>query len=932
MDTFILSLTDAAVTLANAGGKGMNLQRMLTAGFPVPPGYAITTDAYRAVVASNQLAARFAEVSAATRLGDPDSYETAAQAIRTLFEQAVMPNAVAEAIRQAYNNLAQSAATSTRRSFGVAREPNSLQSVRGEFVADRLTSPPRPALPVAVRSSATAEDLPEASFAGQQETYLNIQGEEALLDAVKRCWSSLWTARAMAYRARQNIAPETVALAVVVQQMAPAQAAGVLFTVNPVTGRRHEMVINATWGLGEALVSGRVNPDTFIVDKTTGQIKSSELGDKTVMTAATAQGTVEVNVAAVQRTQAALTPAQVAKLAHLGRELEAHFAAPQDIEWAIADEQVLLLQTRAVTTLPAEPAENTDHEPPGDDQWPPLLTASTQSFDLWTQSDVGERWPEPVTPFTWSLWQALLNENMNDSMAAANLPYLQQIAWAKRAYGRIYLNEGALLHIFSHEFGLPASMIAEGMGSQSDSSSAQKRWQWGKLLRRLPAFLRMGADQNRRIKTFEKLFPQIEAWVDDFLQRDLSELSDQALWTEAHTVWCRRAMANMAHHGAVTSVSMTNLALLEGMLNRWCGDKALAQPLITGLTGVITAEMVPALRGLADQLNTLGLAGLVLENAPKTALQQLRMTAAAAPFLQQFDAFLKRHGHRCATEAELLYPRWWEAPELVLEAIAGYLRTPDHVTADAETKQRQQREATTAQINAKLDPVRRALFTGLLRRVQHLVRMRDNGQYYLVKLVLPMRLCLACIGERWAARGWLNQPDDFFFLAIPEIEAVLQQGDPVQAQLALWQIVAERRKAYQHWFAVAAPEVLDKAGQPVAATAPVDRRTLTGVAASRGKITGTARVVANPREASRLRPGEILVTRATDPGWTPVFSVIGGLVLEVGGSLSHGAIVAREYGLPAVVNVADATRRIYDGQLLTVDGRAGRVYLEENGK
>ncbi|MFN8489800.1 MAG: PEP/pyruvate-binding domain-containing protein [Caldilineaceae bacterium] len=905
MNAFILPLTDAAVTLANAGGKGANLQRMLIAGFPVPPGYVITTAAYRATVECNQLAGSIAAFSAATQPDAPASYEAASQAIRTLFEQAVMPAEVATAIKQTYATLNASAS----------------------LVPSPLPPAPRSLLPVAVRSSATAEDLPEASFAGQQETYLNIRGEEALLDAVKRCWSSLWTARAIAYRARQNIAPETVALAVVVQQMAPAQVAGVLFTVNPVTGQHNEMVINATWGLGEALVAGRVNPDTFTIDKATGQIKSQEIGDKLVMTAATQQGTEEVNVTAAQRDQAALTPVQIAELARLGRALESHLAGPQDIEWALAGEQIFLLQTRAVTTLATARTEDSGNAPPGDDQWPPLLAVSAQPFDLWTQSDVGERWPEPVTPLTWSFWQPMINENMNDSMAAANVSYLSQIQWAKRAYGRIYLNEGALLQIFSQEFGFPASMIADGMGSQSTVGDAQKRWQWGKVVRRLPAFLRMGADQNRRIKLFETLFPQIDTWVENFLQRDLTSLSDQALWTEANTLWRPRVMENMAHHGAVTSVSMTNLSMLENMLKRWCGAKELAQPLITGLTGVITAEIVPALRGLADQLNALGLAEVVLANEPKTALQQLRTTPAAAPFLQQLDAFLKRHGHRCATEAELLYPRWWEAPDLVLEAIAGYLRTPDHVTADAEAKQRQQREATTTQINARLDPIRRALFKGMLGRVQHLVRMRDNGQSYLVKLALPMRHCIALISERWAARGWLEQPEDFFFLVISEIEAVLQQGEPAKAQLDLRLIVAERRNAYQHWFTVAAPEVLDKAGQPLASTAPADDHILTGVAASQGKITGTARIVVNPREANRLRPGEILVTRATDPGWTPVFSVISGLVLEVGGSLSHGAIVAREYGLPAVVNVADATRRIQDGQVLTVDGGAGRVYL-----
>jgi pyruvate,water dikinase len=211
--------------------------------------------------------------------------------------------------------------------------------------------------------------------------------------------------------------------------------------------------------------------------------------------------------------------------------------------------------------------------------------------------------------------------------------------------------------------------------------------------------------------------------------------------------------------------------------------------------------------------------------------------------------------------------------------------------------------------------------------------MRDNGQGYLVKLGLPIRRVYGLLAERWAARGWLSQDDDFFFLVRPELEQVLAAGDPRQAGLNLSRIAAQRRLAHEHWLRVAAPEVLDADGRPVAANQPspaADARRLSGVGASSGQVTGVARLLSHPREAGRLQRGEILVTRATDPGWTPLFSVIGGLVLEVGGLLSHGAIVAREYGLPAVVNVAEATRRIRDGQTVTVDGTGGRVVLKED--
>jgi pyruvate,water dikinase len=394
-------------------------------------------------------------------------------------------------------------------------------------------------------------------------------------------------------------------------------------------------------------------------------------------------------------------------------------------------------------------------------------------------------------------------------------------------------------------------------------------------------------------------------------------------------------MDAMSLHGAVTSTSINNLSMLEGLVGRWAGDKTLTQTLITGLSGVITADMTTELHALAAQLTALGLDGVVRENPPDAALEHLRARPDAAPFLQQFERFLVRHGHRCVTEAEWRHPRWREAPGQVIETLAAYVATPNRATTAAEAEQRRQREAATAELERRLDPMRRRIFQGLLGRVQHLVRMRDNGQYYLVKLALPMRRLFVTLAGRWVACGLLDREDDFFFLGVPEVEAVLAilaHGDAAAAGVDLRSVVASRRLAFAHWFTVAAPEVLDRQGRPVAAAAaPVadadGASVLRGVAASRGRVIGVARVVSDPRAAHRLRPGEILVTRATDPGWTPVFSVIGGLVLEVGGTLSHGAIVAREYGLPAVVNVPDATRRIRDGQTVTVDGSEGIVKI-----
>lgn len=879
----ILPLTASTVNLANSGGKGANLGVMMRAGWPVPAGFIITTAAYRYFVQANQLQPTILQASQATNPANPDSYEQASTIIRGRFEQGSVPADLVTMIVQAYANLLNG------KQFGVA-----------------------------VRSSATAEDLPEASFAGQQESYLNIGDEAGLLQAVKRCWSSLWTSRAMAYRARQGIDPQDVALAVVVQQLVAAETAGVMFTVNPVTGHRAEVVINASWGLGEALVAGQVNPDTLIVAKATGRIKQLTIGDKAVMTAPTPAGTHEIAVEIARRQQASLSEGQASRLAQWANQIEAHFVAPQDVEWAIANDQIFILQSRPVTTLPPPPL---DSPPPGDDNWFPLNDYTPQPFDLWSQTDVGERWPEPVTPLTWSTAFTIVGQNMRDAFGDLKAPYLAHIRWVRRQYGRVYLNEGGMNHILSQEYGMPASTIANGLGTQGEVPAGQDQWQWGIVLRRLPLFAKIFVKWGRDVKRFEKLFPVYDQWVDQFMAEDLSPLSDLALWEAAQKRWYERAMVAMGYHAEVTSMSSNYLSMLERVVARWLGNKGVAHQLISGLDGVIAAEMVPMLRQMANLLQELGLTDLILSHNSQTAFSLLRQSPAATPFWPLFDRFLQRHGHRCLTEAEWRYPRWREAPHLVLEALPSYLTNPEQPLPAGDRG-----VELAIRLEKSLKPFQKGYFRWLVAQTQQLMRMRDNGQNYVVKLILPIRRLYGELAERWAKRGWLTQADDFFFLLTGEIEGVLAAGSPAGQNLQA--IVSGRRQAYDYWFQIAIPELLDKDGQPVQPTvAADDEQGLRGLAASPGRVTGKARIILNPREAGSLRPGEILVTRATDPGWTPVFSVAGGIVLEVGGLLSHGAIVAREYGLPAVVNVPAATRRLQDGQTITVDGSEGKIWV-----
>ncbi|MFN8468196.1 MAG: PEP/pyruvate-binding domain-containing protein [Caldilineaceae bacterium] len=918
----IATLDSPGLSLVDAGGKGANLNAMRCAGFPVPPGFVVLTAVYRRFVADNALDALIAEQWQRCDPQRPDTFETASQVVRAAFIAGKLAGDLANAIERQYAALGAS-------------------------------------VPVAVRSSATAEDLPDASFAGQQDTYLNVRGVDNVLAAVQRCWGSLWTARAMAYRLRQEIGPQEVSLAVVVQEMAPARAAGVLFTINPVTGSPAEMMINATWGLGEALVSGHVTPDMILVDKDSATIKRVVLGDKLVMTAAaddgTGDGTVETPVAAEKRTQQAVNTAEIAELVRLGLRLERHFGKPQDVEWAVldgakgidgAEGHIVLLQTRPVTTAIGASQHDGVPQPPGDDVWPPM-DLPAQPFDLWTTYDVGERWPEPVTPFSWSTGYAMIQENMDEALAGLKAPYAGKIQWAKRAFGHVYLNEGALTHAYNDGLGMPMGMVAPSMTGVIPVTSENNRYQWSKMLRHAGFFLGSFTQWETNVKRFVADFDKIDVSVDEFMARDLSGPTDQELWQEAESVWLTRAMHYMGAHSNATSLSLTAYNQLEEFTQRAMGDRSLAPKLAGGISGIIAAEIVPSLWSLAREFEQLGLSEAVQRQPAQAALAELRATPAAAPVMAQLDAFLTRHGHRCMSEAEWLHPRWIEAPELVIESVASYLRAGDRFDPTAAVASaEQERIAATAVVEQRVNLLQRAQFRWILSRVHRFMLARDNGQHYLVKLMLPVRHIYATLAARWAARGWIEAADDFFFLVLEEVEAVLgsqagaQASSPAvfraqeeQAGLDLRHIAAERRKAYRFWFGQPMPDVLNADGKPVefaaASEQGADGLVLVGLAASRGQATGTARVVMTPQEAATIRPGEILVTRATDPGWTPVFSVIGAAVIEIGSTLSHAAIVAREYGLPAVVNIPQATQLIRDGQKIRVDGNSGRVTLLE---
>jgi rifampicin phosphotransferase len=884
---FIRTLMDInQQELPMVGGKGANLGALIHAHFPVPPGFVLLTSAYQQFLNTGGL---LEEVERLVQQATPDdlaSCERVSQAIRALFAQRPIPEAVAQAISDAYQQLGTGA--------------------------------------VAIRSSATTEDLPTASFAGLHESYLNVQTLEDILTAVRQCWSSLWTPRALSYRARLGIAPRMASMAVIVQQMVQTHSSGVLFTVNPVSGGHEEVVINATRGVGEALVSGQITPDMIIVEKTSGRIIRREVSNVAVPTGTSMS---DQRVDTVRHQQWVLTDAQVAQLVRLGERIEEHFGAPQDIEWAMGGEQVFIVQARPITTLTtvrSAPGSQGIPTPPGDDMWNREQDLPPQPYDVWTRTNVGENLPYPITPLTETHFPVLFGLD--------NAPLEQpQPQLVRRLYGRLYFNEGAMVRNFTEEMGLPASWLHKMWGSRPRGTVVYKNsFRPLRLLRKLLSLVTTRFKAKKKAKTPrhtpEQFFAHIDQWVSEFLRLDLSQLDDGLLWNAGLPTWSKRGAYAWATNLRFSISAAISYGLLERIVRWWTG-KDLAQDLVTGLPGVYSAEVGPALWRMARMAQESEVQESLLTHDPLAALSLLRSLEQGRPLIEQLEVFLARHGHRCPNELEMRNPRWAEAPEQIIELLAHYLRAGEHIDPlTTEARQQQRRTTAVITIETKLDPIRRAAFRFLLKQAQRAVTVRDNSRYAMAKFLFPMRKVYVELGRRWVEHGWLRQGDDIFFLTLAEVED-LAETHPTTVLAVDWQTrVEQRRLAYNFWFTVIAPEAVGADGLPLIEEEE-HLTLLKGTPASSGTRRGRARMVQTIQEAMSLMPGDILVTAATDPGWTPVFPLVSGIVLEIGGQLSHGAIIAREYGIPAVVNVPGAMRLIQDEQTVEVDGSKGVIKL-----
>jgi len=880
--------------LAEVGGKAANLGELTRAGFPVPPGFCVTTAAYRRATEPTELAgvcAALAQIDAS----DASALATQAARAREVVLAAAVPADVAESVTAAYAALTAGSA--------------------------------QPDCPVAVRSSATAEDLPTASFAGQQDTYLNVVGTTSVLDAVHRCWASLWTDRAVAYRAVNLIDHSAVELAVVVQRMVDAEVAGVLFTADPVTGRRQHAVIDASPGLGEAVVSGAVNPDRFVVDADTGEIVERRPGDKRVEVRPVAGGGTEQVVRSGAADTASLGDSHLRDLAALGSRVERHYGAPQDIEWAI-DERggAWLTQARPITTLFPLPEAAAAYQP-GD----------TSEVRVYFCASLAQGLHRPITPMGRAAFGVVASAVVQK---VAGLPVPDPVGGpgaVTSAAGRLFLDITAILRhpvgrvLFPRVLDVMEARAAVVLRDLLDDPRLGRR-RGGRAT--FAARFARAAVRYRVPLVAVQAVARPDA-VHHRLARVESELRRKTLPLQGVSAEERLdAAVRLMGRDVVPQVPRVAPAALTGFLclalaRRLLGEDARPGDLQTVLRGLphnVTTEMDLALWELAVRIRRDTEAAALVRGSDVADLVG-RYRAGALPDVLQdgLGRFLLRYGHRAVAEIDVGMPRWREDPGHLLGVLANYLRLPADA-ADPAAEFRRGAEAAEVMVETLKDRARRrsrprADVVGFaLRRTRQLAGLREMPKYLLVLGLAGVRAELSAVGEDLAAAGRVAAADDVFFLDLREVREALAGSDQRER-------VRQRREEYARELRRRhIPRVLLSDGtEPEAVAArPVAAGELRGTPASAGTVTAAARVVLDPAGA-HLEPGEVLVAPSTDPGWTPLFLTAGGLVMEMGGANSHGAVVAREYGIPAVVGVPDATTRIATGEQVFVDGTSGVV-------
>ncbi|MGW0475017.1 rifamycin-inactivating phosphotransferase [Streptomyces coeruleorubidus] len=850
--------------VAVVGGKAAHLGELSRIeGIGVPGGFCVTTDAFRRIVAEAPSIDDRLDQLSRVKPDDREAIRTLSAEIRRTIEGIAIPDDLAAAITRA---LAQ----------------------RGEQAA------------YAVRSSATAEDLPTASFAGQQDTYLNVVGPTAVLQHVSRCWASLFTERAVTYRQRGGIDHRTVRMAVVVQRMVFPHAAGILFTADPVTGNRKVATVDAGFGLGEALVSGLVNPDVFKVREDEVVAKAIAAKRRAVH-ALPAGGTQEVAIDSRRQEEPALTDEQVVRLVQLGRRIEAHFGGPQDIEWCLVDDDFQIVQSRPITTLF------------------PVPEAGDEENHVYVSVGHQQMMTDPMRPLGLSMWRLTAMAPMHEAGGRLFVDVTRPLASpASRAGLLDVIGRGdplvrdALQTVLDRGDFVPALPDA-GPGGPPGAGGASATIETDpaivtELIERSQVSI-AALERDIRAKTGPALFDFLSEAFEEH-KRVLSDpLSMQAIMAGMEATWW-----------------------LNDKLREWLGEKNAADTLTLSAPNNVTSEMGLALLDVADVIRprpevVAFLQGVGIED--EGFLDDLAKLAGGTEARDAIEAYLDRYGMRCVGEIDITRPRWRERPTTLVPVILDNVRNFEPGAAERRFEQGRQKaqekeQDVLSRLRALPDGDRKAdEAKRMIDRVRTFIGYREYPKYGIVSRYFVYKQALLAEAERLVQAGVLPEKEDIFYLTFQELH------DVVRSQQVDDRLIRRRKDAFRSYHALTPPRVLTSDGEAVTGAYrrdDVPAGALIGLPVSAGTIEGRARVILDLAEAD-LEPGDILVTTFTDPSWSPLFVGITGLVTEVGGLMTHGAVIAREYGLPAVVGVEQATRQIRDGQRIRVHGTDGYVEI-----
>jgi phosphoenolpyruvate synthase/pyruvate phosphate dikinase len=862
MGRYVLDFQEIDQTqVAVVGGKGAFLGELSRIeGIRVPAGFCVTTDAFQRILAEAPSIDDRLDWLSPLKPDDREAIRALSAEIRRALEGIAIPEDLASAITRPLARLGEQAA-------------------------------------YAVRSSATAEDLPTASFAGQQDTYLNVVGPAAILQHVSRCWASLFTERAVTYRLRNGFDHRKVHMAVVVQQMVFPQAAGILFTADPVTSNRKVASVEASFGLGEALVSGLVNADVYKVHD--GEVIAKAVATKQLaIHASPAGGTEELAIDPERQGQPALTDAQVVQLAQLGRRIEAHFSHPQDIEWCLVHDEFQIVQSRPITTLF------------------PIPAADDRENHVYVSVGHQQMMTDPMKPLGLSLWQLTTPRTMYE------------------AGGRLFVD---VTRDMASPAGRAGHLKALGRSDPLIGDALQTILERGDFIPTLP-----DEDSDRTpaggppapIETdpaiVAELIERNQASIAT-LKGDIRTKSGPALldFILADVQELKRLLFDPRSF-QVFMAAMEATWWLNEQLQAWLGEKNAADTLTQSVPHNVTSEMGLALLDVADVIRPHPNVVALLQNVEdESFLDELPTLEGGREARDAIRAYLDKYGMRCVGEIDITRPRWSERPITLVPIILGNIKNFEPGAGKRRFEQGRQEawkkeQELLERLRVLPDGERKAEEAKrMIDRVRTFIGYREYPKYGMVSRYFVYKQALLEEAERLVQARVLREKEDIFYLTLQELHDVVRTNQVDE------QLIRQREDAFRSYQALTPPRVLTSDGEVIAGAYRRDdlpAGALVGLPVSAGTIEGRARVILDMAEAD-LEAGDILVTVYTDPSWTPLFVAINGLVTEVGGLMTHGAVIAREYGLPTVVGVEHATQLIRDGQRIRVHGTDGYVEI-----